>query len=45
MIRKHRRRVEAKRKFLGEAKDDLFWGGGEIEHLVIRYPVNASSSF
>jgi hypothetical protein len=43
-VRKDSIRVEEKRKHLGES-ERRFTSDGEKEHLVIRYPGNARSSF
>jgi hypothetical protein len=43
-VRKDSRRVEVKRKHLGES-ERRFISEGEKEHLVRRYPGNARSSF
>jgi hypothetical protein len=43
-VRKDSRRVEEKRKHLGES-ERRFISEGEKEHLVRRYPGNARSSF
>jgi hypothetical protein len=43
-VRKESRRVEEKRKYLGES-ERRFISEGEKEHIVRRYPGNVRSSF
>jgi hypothetical protein len=44
-VRKDSRRVEVKRKHLGESERPFMPDGEEKEHLVRRYPGNTRSSF